>query len=238
MFDPYYTWLGIPPKDQPPTHYRVLGLDRFESNLDVIENAANRQMSHVRNVGQHREQEQAAALNRLSIARVCLLDTAKRQQYDRMLRETSRIERAKTFDSRPPMPGPTKLDHIADPPLADLIPIAEIVNAEPIPIPPTPRPRIVPSPMIALNPFVHRRAPRSATQYQFYCGICERPTLHTRPIGYQVPHWFHLLMVIVGCIFCGVLAIMWLPIWVLHTLINLFEQREAFRCSQCGQAIY
>ena len=29
-FDPYYTWPGIPPKDQPPNHYRLLGVERFE----------------------------------------------------------------------------------------------------------------------------------------------------------------------------------------------------------------
>ncbi len=23
-FDPYYQWLAIPPKDQPPNHYRLL----------------------------------------------------------------------------------------------------------------------------------------------------------------------------------------------------------------------
>lgn len=25
-FDPYHQWLGIPPKDQPPNHYRLLGV--------------------------------------------------------------------------------------------------------------------------------------------------------------------------------------------------------------------
>jgi hypothetical protein len=86
-----------------------LGLERFEANSEVISNAADRQMSHVRNVGRQHERVQAVVLGRLSTARVCLLDPAKRQQYDRMLRETSLIELAKKFD-RPPMPGPTKLD--------------------------------------------------------------------------------------------------------------------------------
>ena len=26
-FDPYYTWLGIPPEEQPPDHYRLIGPD-------------------------------------------------------------------------------------------------------------------------------------------------------------------------------------------------------------------
>ena len=43
-FDPYYTWLGIPPAQQPPDLYRLLGLQLFEPNRQVIENAADRQM--------------------------------------------------------------------------------------------------------------------------------------------------------------------------------------------------
>jgi hypothetical protein len=40
-FDPYYLWLGIPPVDQPPDHYRLLGVTQFESDADVIRNAAD-----------------------------------------------------------------------------------------------------------------------------------------------------------------------------------------------------
>ena len=35
-FDPYRKWLGIPPKDQPPNHYRLLGIDLFEADAEVI----------------------------------------------------------------------------------------------------------------------------------------------------------------------------------------------------------
>ena len=54
-FDPYHQWLGISPKDQPPNHYRLLGVDLFESDLDVISNAADQRMAHVRSfqTGQH-----------------------------------------------------------------------------------------------------------------------------------------------------------------------------------------
>ena len=41
-FDPYYTWLGIPKREQPPTHYRLLGIDDYESSLEAIENAVER----------------------------------------------------------------------------------------------------------------------------------------------------------------------------------------------------
>ena len=40
VFDAYHEWLGIAPKDQPPNHYRLLGIDLGESSPDVISNAA------------------------------------------------------------------------------------------------------------------------------------------------------------------------------------------------------
>ncbi len=47
-FDPYYTWLGIPPEDQPPDCYRLLGLQKYEDNVDVISHAADQRMGHLR----------------------------------------------------------------------------------------------------------------------------------------------------------------------------------------------
>lgn len=47
-FDPYYKWLGIPPNDRPPNHYRLLGVELFEADPDVIDSAANRQMTFLR----------------------------------------------------------------------------------------------------------------------------------------------------------------------------------------------
>ena len=35
-FDPYFKWLGIPKADQPPHAYRLLGIELFESDADVI----------------------------------------------------------------------------------------------------------------------------------------------------------------------------------------------------------
>lgn len=86
-FDPYYKWLGIPPKDQPPTHYRLLGLEEFESDLDVIESAADRQMAHLRlmQIGPHAALSQQL-LNEVAAARRCLLAPALKDSYDESLR--------------------------------------------------------------------------------------------------------------------------------------------------------
>src|SRR5690242_13195836 len=86
-FDPYHKWLGIPPEDQPPDHYRLLSLARFESDPDVIEGAADRQMAHVRTfqTGQHSAASQKL-LNELAAARLCLLTPDKKSAYDGELR--------------------------------------------------------------------------------------------------------------------------------------------------------
>src|SRR5437868_4002436 len=86
-FDPYRKWLGIPPKDQPPNHYRLLGIAHFEDDPDVIENAATRQIAHVRmfQSGKHSALSQRI-LNELTAAKLCLLQAEKKAPYDEQLR--------------------------------------------------------------------------------------------------------------------------------------------------------
>ncbi|HEY1068175.1 MAG TPA: hypothetical protein VGE52_18775, partial [Pirellulales bacterium] len=87
-FDPYYLWLGIPPAEQPPHHYRLLGLTLFESNVEVVSQAADRQMAFVQmhKTGRHSAESQRL-LNELSSARLCLLNPAKKAAYDEALRK-------------------------------------------------------------------------------------------------------------------------------------------------------
>jgi hypothetical protein len=87
-FDPYHVWLGIPPQEQPPNHYRLLGVALFEVQAEVIETAADRQMAHLRTFqsGKHSAVSQRL-LNEVSAARVCLLNSAKRVEYDERLRK-------------------------------------------------------------------------------------------------------------------------------------------------------
>ena len=85
-FDPYRKWLGIPPEEQPPHHYRLLGIAPFETDREVIQNAADRQMGHVRRfqAGPYAIACQKL-LNELAAARVCLLDPARKREYDQRL---------------------------------------------------------------------------------------------------------------------------------------------------------
>jgi len=87
-FDPYHNWLSIPPGEQPPHHYRLLGLPLFEDSIDVIENAADRQMLLLRTfqIGPYSDLSQKL-LNEIAAAKVCLLGTDRKAAYDLMLRQ-------------------------------------------------------------------------------------------------------------------------------------------------------
>ena len=83
QFNPYHVWLSIPPEEQPADHYRLLGVNLFETNLDVIESAADKQMSHLRSfqTGNHAVESQRL-LNEVAAAKRCLLTLEKRLVYD------------------------------------------------------------------------------------------------------------------------------------------------------------
>jgi hypothetical protein len=84
--NPYHKWLGIPLKDQPPDHYRLLGVERFESDPDVIANAADQRMAHIKAIASGKNAPLSQQLlNELAAARVCLLNAQQKAQYDEWL---------------------------------------------------------------------------------------------------------------------------------------------------------
>lgn len=86
-FNGYHVWLGIPPNEQPPNHYRLLGITPFEADLDVIDHAADRQMAHVRTFQSGRNAALSQQiLNELAAARICLLNRQRKSEYDEHLR--------------------------------------------------------------------------------------------------------------------------------------------------------
>ncbi len=108
-FDPYHKWLGISSKDQPPDYYRLLGVDRFESDPDVIASAADQRMVHIRSfqTGKHSAVSQNL-LNEIATAKVCLLTAEKKVAYDRWLRQTaaSPFDMAEAYQGSIPAPPP------------------------------------------------------------------------------------------------------------------------------------
>ena len=97
-FDPYYKWLAIPPNEQPPNHYRLLGVPLFTLDADVIDNAADQRMTHLRSYqsGKYSAESQRL-LNEVSQARACLLVPERRAEYDAALK--------KKLQPTPPQPA-------------------------------------------------------------------------------------------------------------------------------------
>jgi formylglycine-generating enzyme required for sulfatase activity len=86
-FDPYHKWLGIPPNEQPPTYYRLLGISIFEGDPDVIDAAANRTMAYLQTCAADPYLPLSQRLlNEVAAARVCLLGIETKAEYDRTLR--------------------------------------------------------------------------------------------------------------------------------------------------------
>jgi hypothetical protein len=110
-FDGYHKWLGIPPAEQPPHHYRLLGLSLYESDPDVIEIAADQRMALLRSfhAGPHSDLTQKL-LNEVAAARLTLLKPERRASYNDSLRR--RLEKAQRGDQ----PATPQQPSIAEPP--------------------------------------------------------------------------------------------------------------------------
>ena len=108
QFDPYHVWLGIPPHEQPPNIYRLLGIPPFSSDPDVIESAADRQMAHLRTfqIGSHSDLSQKL-LNEVAAARICLFNVQKRAAYDQQLRQEMMPTIVPSTVSAPPVQEPS-----------------------------------------------------------------------------------------------------------------------------------
>jgi serine/threonine protein kinase len=110
-FDPYQQWLGVPPEEQPPNHYRLLGLALFEQDRAMIERAAQQRSIHLRALATGGEVPLVEKLiAEVAAAKACLLAPEKKASYDRNLRL---ILKARPVASKPP-PPPTSQAPTAD----------------------------------------------------------------------------------------------------------------------------
>lgn len=86
--DPYHVWLGLPPGQQPPNYYRMLGLREFENRPEVIDAAAERQTARLLAVPpEARGPDVQKLLAEIASARLCLLQPARKLAYDEALRQ-------------------------------------------------------------------------------------------------------------------------------------------------------
>lgn len=104
-FDPYHHWLGVSPKDQPPDHYRLVGVERFESDPGVIDSMASRHIEFLQEIhdGPHIKEAQKL-LNELAAARRCLLDPERKAAYDAQLQAKLDQPLKPALVPRPPNP--------------------------------------------------------------------------------------------------------------------------------------
>ena len=119
-YDPYFKWLGIPKADQPPHAYRLLGIELFESDADVISNAADGRMAQIKSfqTGKFAAVSQKL-LNELAGAKICLLNPQKKVEYDRRLRAHLQEKNA-AASARAQQPKTSELAFIAEDGIAGL----------------------------------------------------------------------------------------------------------------------
>ena len=130
-FDAYYEWLGISPKDQPPNYYRLLGIELFESDPDVIASAAEQRILHVHSfqTGKYAIISQKMQ-KKITAATGCLLNAEKKSEYDISLRLQLRHQPAKSLPKAIPLP-----DLPAPPPPPPRPPAVQKVQKYPEPRP-------------------------------------------------------------------------------------------------------
>ena len=102
-FDPYYNWFAIAPADQPPNLYRLIGLEEFESDPTLIESMVEQRLIFLRQI-QTPELVNIAQdlISEVSQAKVLLLDTRRKTEYDRQLYQKALQPKA-GFESQTPV---------------------------------------------------------------------------------------------------------------------------------------
>lgn len=146
-FDPYHKWLGISPQHQPPNHYRLLSLDLYESDPDVIDASVDRIVAFLQDVavGPHAKESQKL-LNEIAAARLCLLDAKQKGTYDEKLRAELAQSMWPPGDESEPAP----------PPLAPAFAIdtgaSSVAKPPPVRKPTTKRPAVTAAPHRADSP--------------------------------------------------------------------------------------
>lgn len=166
-FDPYHRWLGIRPEEQPADHYRLLGLARFEDDIEVIRDAAERQMSHVRRyaTGEHAE-DAKRILNELGGAKACLIVQDEKLAYDATLQAGVVVERGVGHAAGTPEVDLLTSSTAAPIPLEIVEPSLGLVVSTPDvddPLQRTPQPT---TPAYSTAPTPARRRPKTLAQMQ------------------------------------------------------------------------
>ncbi len=86
-FDPYQRWLGIPLQDQPPDLYRLLGIELFEEDPEIIKAAAENSIASIQqNVFGVELQQSQRVLKELAAASEYLLKPENNKDFHKKLK--------------------------------------------------------------------------------------------------------------------------------------------------------
>ncbi len=128
-FDPYREWLEIPPADQPPNYYRLLGLSLYESDCAAIVRAAEERCALVRpHLESEHKPDAERLLKQIDAVRAHLSNPEKKSVYDTALRQkqAAMVSAQNLFD------GVEKVEKIASPAAAGSSSAAAAVKSPPV----------------------------------------------------------------------------------------------------------
>jgi hypothetical protein len=135
------SWLGLPPGEWPPDHYRLLGLEPGEGDPQRIEQRVHQRLDAVRRYQMMHPEQATEAMNRLAQAYVCLSDPASKRAYDAALLGSSAVAVAEAEPSAgaaPPEPR-DPLAWLYSGALTDTAVLVPVLPATPaLPSPPPP----------------------------------------------------------------------------------------------------
>ncbi len=152
-FNPYYKWLAIPLDEQPPNHYRLLGVTQFESSPDVIANAADQRMAFLRTFQSGPKSALSQKLlNEIAAARLALLDPKRKTPYDESLRAQLGAAAAAAMPA-PPIAPPLAVEPPPVPVSAPTLAPAQAKMPQPAPLR---QPVLVAPPAIPVRPSAER----------------------------------------------------------------------------------
>jgi hypothetical protein len=162
MFDPLHKWLGIPASEQPPNHYRLLGIPLFEDDPEVIDAAADKHLAFLHDMSNGEHGQAAEELsNQVSAARLRLLNRDKKDAYDQQLREQLSTPRPPVAVAPEPGFAPIPVDPAGPPPAHEAVvatPVPAASDSEPlVAVPVSQVDQGVPTPGGAAEPLVKRR---------------------------------------------------------------------------------
>src|SRR4051812_44970794 len=147
-FNAYTQWLGIPPQEQPPTHYRLLGIKPLEADAAAIDAAARKVAELIKSKA---VEPYVGAAKKLLIevaaARTCLLDSDTKTEYDQSLQDRPVAAAQAAAPAAPLRPIPIRPAAKPGPaPPRRPVGAAPVASVAPTPLPAKPAPRPGPTP--------------------------------------------------------------------------------------------